>query len=182
MRKPAGVIVAAVILAIIALLGLFGSIVAIAATMLVHNPIVRNAPEVRAAGAAAMALLLIFFAWCAWTTIGLLRMRPWARISTVIVGGIIFVFCAIGGVGLLLARGFAPAIPLGATGIQAQTLILEVAGFYFLASLIGLWWLVYFNLASVRAAFATRPTTRPLTAPSPVAQKPVAQNPLVPKE
>ena len=91
-------------------------------------------------------------------------------------GGIIFVFCAVGGVGLLLARGLAPAIPLGATGIQAQTLILEVAGFYFLASLIGLWWIVYFNLASVRAAFTSRPTTRPLTAQNPVEPNPVAPN------
>ena len=176
MRKPAGVIVAAVILGIIALLGLFVAMVAIGAIVLAHNPIVRNAPEVRAAGAAVMALILVFFAWCAWTVIGLLRMRPWARISAVIVGGIIFVFCAVGGVGLLLARGLAPAIPLGATGIQAQTLILEVAGFYFLASLIGLWWIVYFNLASVRAAFTSRPTTRPLTAQNPVEPNPVAPN------
>jgi hypothetical protein len=154
MHRPAGVILAAVVLGILALLGVAGAVVSIGATLLVHNPIIRNAPMVRLWVSVFGALVLVFYVWCGWAAAGLLRMRNWARISTAIIGGIIFLFSAGLGSALLVARGMAPAMPLGDSGLQMQTVIVATAVVYFLFSLIGVWWLVYFNLRPVREAFA----------------------------
>lgn len=161
MRRPAGVIVAAVVLGIVALFGILGAALVMGATVLAHNPIIQNAPMVRTSVGLFGALVIVFFIWCGWTVTGLLRMRSWARVSMVVIGGIIFLVCATLGGALLLARGLAPAIPLGSSGLQVQTVIVATSVFYFLCSLIGVWWLVYFNLGPVRSAFALRDAAQP---------------------
>lgn len=154
MRRPVGVILAAVVLGCIALFGILGCLLTLAVTFFLHNPIIQQAPGVRTIVGVLECAMLVFFLWCVWTVVGLFRMKLWARLSIIVIGGIVFVLSALAALGTFLARGFAPPLPAGSAPVNMQAVFIGVALFYFCVSLIGVWWLVYFNLPSVRAAFA----------------------------
>jgi hypothetical protein len=138
-----------------ALMGAFGSLVSMVVSSLVRNPAGPPVPGLRAVTLLVTAILLCFFLFCLWTVVALFRMRPWARYSILVIGGLEFGFslllCAV----MILIRKVGPPIPPSAAPppIAYQTLFLGIAAFYGCLSLIGLWWLIYFNLPSVRAAF-----------------------------
>jgi hypothetical protein len=84
------------------------------------------------------------------TSIGLFRLRPWARISILIFSGIVAPIC-------LLTTALMFFMPLPATpgfpgGEPALRAI--VAGIYGLPLLITTWWLIQFSTARTKAAFA----------------------------
>lgn len=168
MRRPVGVILAAIILGIIALFGILGETAALGFAFFYHSPLIPNLPFVRPFMVVTNGLLLLFFLLCAWTVVGLFRMRPWARISMAAIGGVIAFFSLMIGLVMLWAGRFTQMLPPSAgPGIpsagMAQTALTMIAAFYFLIALAGVWWLVYFTRARVRDAFAG---SRPLSADS----------------
>lgn len=151
MRRPAGVIAAAVVLGLIALIGIFAMLAGLIFAVFVPNPILPSA--FRPFVILSDSLGLCFCLFCAWVVIDLLRMRNWARISAVILGALVFLFSALAGVGILLAQKYAALLPQGPHPIDMTLIFACIAIFYFVIALIGLWWIVYFNLRYVRAAF-----------------------------
>ena len=112
-----------------------------------------------------MYCLSVFFVglavWGILTTIGLFRLRRWARYSILVIGGGL---ALIGTVSMLMTAilVFVP-LPLAANvdPSQAQTVqgiikvvFIVVAVFYALVGALGIWWLVYFNRKEVRDVFA----------------------------
>lgn len=151
MRRPAGVAIAAVLLGVVAAFGILCTASGVVFAIFTHNPILPNA--FRPYIVFTNAIGLCFFLWCGWTVIDLFRMRPWARISAAVIGVLVTVFSAVAGGGVLAARRYAAAIPAGASTLNVSSLMTLVAIAYFALAAIGLWWVVYFNLASVRGAF-----------------------------
>lgn len=168
MRRPAGVILAAIVMALIALVGLFASVPSLVFSIFSHSRVIPNLPGVRAALIAGAALMLAFFLFCAFTVVRLIGMRRSGRVSAVVIGAVIFFFSGLSGLGILFARQYAALLPGGPASGNVQNLLIGVAGFYFLVACIGLWWIVYFNLASVRAAFAEANAPLPIGRPAPV--------------
>ncbi len=154
MRRPAGVVVAAVVLGLIALFGIFAEVLILGVSLLVQSPVMPHLPAMRATLLVTNAAVLCFFLFCEWAVVGLFRMRRWARIAMLIVSGVMFCVSAILCVGMILIR--VPALPVtkGPSPVSLQAVFVGMSVFYGLLSLIGAWWLVYFNLRPVRAAFA----------------------------
>src|SRR5262245_21490604 len=120
-------------------------------------------------GAVAVIVGVVFVGFAAlgtWTGIGLLRLRPWARTSIVVFAGFLAAVSAFS----VIAVVFMPATPGVDAGQQATLSALRplVAAIYLLPLGIGVWWLLYFNRPSARAAFGARhepsaPPRRPLS-------------------
>lgn len=163
MRRPVGVILAAIILGVIALFGIFGETAALGLAFFYHSPLIPNLPFIRPLMVVSNGLVLLFFLFCAWTVVGLFRMRGWARISIAVIGGVIAFFSLMMGAVMLWAGRFTQYLPPGQSSGMVQTVLSMMAGFYFLIALVGIWWLVYFNRRRVRDAFAA---FRPLSADS----------------
>jgi hypothetical protein len=161
MSRPAGVLIAAVLLGIIALFGILCTATGLVLAIFTHNPILPNA--FRPYAVFSNAIGLGFFLWCAWTVIDLFRMRVWARISAAVIGVLVAVFAALAGGGLLAARRYASSLPAGPSNVHLSSLLVYVAVFYLVVAALGLWWAIYFNLSHVRAAFgaATLMVTNP---------------------
>ena len=108
------------------------------------------------------------------TSIGLFRMRRWARYLVLIIGGCLAVFCVPGMLMMLVMTLVPLPMPAAADPAHAHTIqffskIIFVVISLFSAALaaIGIWWLVYFNRKAVREAFAGMtgsfaPSRRPL--------------------
>jgi hypothetical protein len=98
--------------------------------------------------------------WGVLTTIGLFRLRRWARYSVLVIGGGL---ALIGVVSMLVTAllVFIPLpVPANVDPSQAQTVhamtrvvFVVIAFFYALVGAVGIWWLVYFNRKKVREVF-----------------------------
>lgn len=109
-------------------------------------------------------LLLLFAAWSVLTIVGLLRLRNWGRISTLILGGILAGF---GGLSCVMAIISIFIGPMGPTQANMPThlmqIVLGVTGlFYAAVAAVGVSWLIYFNHPTVRALFVP-PLSYPTT-------------------
>jgi hypothetical protein len=151
MRRPAGVIVAAIVLGLIALLGIFCAMLGLLFAVFVHNPILNSV--FRPIVILSDGLMLCFFLYCAWTVVDLFRLRNWARISAIVIGSLVFIVSVIAGAAMLAARPYAALVPQGPTPVNVSGILVALALFYFFFSLIGVWWIVYFSLSHVRNAF-----------------------------
>ena len=108
-------------------------------------------------------IAIVCFALAAWaiiTAVGLFRMKRWARVSTIVIGGLL-VFFALPGMLIMLVLAAVPPLPAGVASAQAHTLQMAsriifavIAMVYACACAIGIWWLIYFNRKSVREVFA----------------------------
>lgn len=154
-QRPAGVVVAAVVLGLMAAMGIFGSLISAATTFFLRAPGMPEVPGVRAVMVVMAVAILCFFLFCGWTVVGFFRMRAWARYAILAIGGIEFCFCALIGASMVLLRSMPLPVPAGTPSPMNMGIVfLAMAGFYGLMSLIGAWWLVYFNLKPVREAFS----------------------------
>jgi len=98
----------------------------------------------------------ILAVWAILTVIGILRLRPWARYSILVIGG------GLAGIGTLLALGTAfsrtmlftmpTRSPAPDPHIMAVIFAVLIA-IYIGIAIIGIWWLVYFNLRTTRELF-----------------------------
>jgi hypothetical protein len=87
-----------------------------------------------------------------WTGFGLWRMRPWARVSTLVFAGVMTAMSAFSVAMMLLIPSVATSTGQSVAPLDAMRPFLVV--FYGIPLAIGVWWLFYFNRASTRAAFA----------------------------
>ncbi len=94
-----------------------------------------------------------FFALGAWgiaTAIGLLRLKRWARASTLVFssGLVFFSLCSV----LFFLLMPLPPVP-GQNEALMRTMRISLLVFYGLPAVAGIWWLVLFNRAAIKASF-----------------------------
>jgi len=150
MNRPAGVTASSVLLILGGLLCLvMGAVMTVA--LQVSPP-----PEVRQPGLPVKYLVFFvvgFFAavavWALATAAGLLRMRPWSRISVLLFAGMLVFFQVFG----LLLVLFSFFTMQGLQAPAAGTVLAGFVVFYGTQILTGIWWLVYFNRRAVKDTF-----------------------------
>ncbi len=170
MKRPAGVVFSAVILIVLSLLQLLGAAFMALAGLAAYSQASSGRVNPYAGAQAAspaqtLGIMLVFAvvlvgmaAWGIATSVGLFRMKQWSRYSVLILGGLKAIFGAFAFI-LCIAVMFAAAkMPIPGENPQATRTVMvvmfSIALFvYGLITLIGIWWLVYFNLRSTRAAF-----------------------------
>ena len=149
MRRPVGLILAAVLLGLIAIVGLLMEGLVLSVSIFAHRPLIPKIPAVEI----AVYLMIGFHLFCLWTAINLVRMRRWARPAMVAIGFVVFVTSGMAGAGLFWARQFAALVPPGPYSADVQTGIICAVTISFLLALAGVWWMIYFCRARVRGIF-----------------------------
>jgi hypothetical protein len=167
-KRPAGVVAAAVVLALVSLFQIVMALcVALAAVVDKGRA---AAPSAAAAAAPVPGFLLgmgvfslLLAAWGIATTIGLFRLHRWARVSILVIGGCM-AFLALCSMLALLVVLFIHSTPPGMDPSQARNMQMMASAFLAFAELlyavmlgIGVWWLVYFNRKKVRESFDGSP-------------------------
>jgi hypothetical protein len=98
--------------------------------------------------------------WGIITAIGLLRLKNWARISTIVISILLMVF---GAFGILTSIVFFLKPPPG-NGVDPRmfSIIGAVSAVIALGEIgVGIWWMVFFNRAGVKAQFLPQTLTAP---------------------
>ena len=181
-RRPAGVVLSAIVLGLAAaLLLLLATVTLLGAVMMGHAPppttlnpgVATPPPAILIATVAAIACFYLALAvWAIATLIGLVRMRPWARISILIIGA------GLGCLGLLFAFGCFAApllmqsmpMPPNSNPAMLHAVFIGMAVASLLVAALGITWLVYFALRRTREAFIPPP---PPSVPIPNAPAPL---------
>jgi len=173
-HRPSGVTISAAVLGIISfalfLSGVFDVTVAV---LFAHSPQIalstpgQQAPPPHLAPFVLGVMALMTLACAAWgfsTFVSLLRMRSWARISIMIIGGCVVAFSLLQLFGCIIAqvtiKNFVPPpnYTNSATLVGPDQNALQ--GFFFIGdamclcmAAIGIWWLAYFGLTRTHEAF-----------------------------
>lgn len=167
MKRPTGIVFAAIVLLLISLLQvLMAFLMALSGVIL---PMQTRAGVAQAAPMPAwmpifMYVLSAFFvalaAWGITTTVGLFRLRPWARYSVLVIGGGLALIGLVSALGTGLLILIPMPLPSTVDASQAQTtqaltkvVFAVVAFFYAILCAIGVSWLIYFNRKKVREVF-----------------------------
>jgi hypothetical protein len=154
-NRSAGITVIAILQLIgSALLLALAALMAFAMIMATPSP---NDPRLPPMFFTAMRVVLPFFyaipaVWGIVTAVGLLQLKNWARISTIVISILLIVF---GAFGVLTAMVFFLKPPPG-NGVDPKmfSIIGAVAAVFALAEIgVGIWWMVFFNRAGVKAQF-----------------------------
>jgi hypothetical protein len=98
--------------------------------------------------------------WGILTAVGLLQLKNWARISTIVISVLLIVF---GAFGVLTSMVFFLKPPLG-NGVDPKmfSIIGAATALCALAQIgVGIWWMVFFNRAAVKAQFLPQPFPYP---------------------
>ena len=164
-HRPIGLIFAAIILGFFAL----GAAACGAATLLVATNFSQHAlptapgtpplsPDLLKYTLAGVALIeLLIAAWGIFTIVGLLRLKSWARYSILVIGGLLALFGIASAAGLALLPAIMAQTPQAQGAALPphlmQGLLLALGLFYTGVAAVGVWWLVYFNLRTVKAYF-----------------------------
>lgn len=150
MSRPASVTAVAV-------LGILGSLFTLlmaavtGGLMFVQLPGMPEQPSLmRQAFVLNAGLFLALSVWGIVTAVGLLRMKRWARISTLIFSGGLVCFALLG----LLSLFLIPlAVPPGMVDSIMRGVLVGVGIFYGMLLAVSIWWLVLFNRAAIKAQF-----------------------------
>ncbi len=100
--------------------------------------------------------------WGIVTAVGLLGLRNWARISTIVFSVLLIIF---GAFGILTSMVFFLKPPPG-NGLDPKAVFfigVTMAVFALVQIGIGIWWMVFFNRATVKAQFLLQPSQFPHT-------------------
>lgn len=160
MSRPVGVTASA----IVAFLG--SSIAALFAAFMAASPFIAmlqpqppNSAQIAMVGAAMFATLAVLGIW---TSVGLFRLRSWARTSILVFAG----FLAAGSVFSLLMTLAIPKSPNYSASTE-HVVRLGMVAMFGIPLAIAVWWLIQFNSQSTKAAFASpiveRASPRPLS-------------------
>jgi hypothetical protein len=161
--RSAGITVIAVLQLIgSALLLALAALMAFAMIMATPPP---NDPRLPPMFFTVMRIVLPFFyaipaVWGIVTAVGLLQLKNWARISTIVISVLLIVF---GAFGVLTSMVFFLKPPPG-NGVDTKifSIIGAATALSALAQIgIGIWWMVFFNRASVKAQFLPQPFPYP---------------------
>ena len=156
MSRPVGITASAIT-------AILGSIVALLMAVLVVASKFIEPPQAQPPNSAQFALAgAVMFAVLGgigiWTSVGLFRLRSWARTSMLVFAGFLAVMSALS---LLMAMAV-PIPPQYSAGTQ-HTFRTIIAAMFGIPLAIAAWWLIQFNTQSTKAAF----TSPVLGAPSP---------------
>jgi hypothetical protein len=159
MKRPAGLILSAIVLSLTALfLLLITALTAFVGIFAGHQPSIAGAPHFLTY---FMLAISVFYAavavWAILTVIGILRLRSWARYSILVIGGGLAAIGVFALFGTLLSRTMLLTLqaPQPAVDPRIMSVIFMVmAVIYLLITAIGVWWLTYFNLRAVRDIFS----------------------------
>lgn len=166
-RRPTGVVLAAIALGFVSLILLFFAVGSVLSAIFIRQGLV---PQTNVPGAAMppTAMLVALSGVCAlvelaaaiWggaTVVGLLKMKPWARVSIMILGGCVAAFSLLGavflGMGSAVLKSTPNALPPNTNPAQIHLVFLAMVLFCLLVAGVGIWWLVYFALRSTGKAF-----------------------------
>lgn len=172
MKRLPGITVSAIVLLLGSLLQLLFAFGAVSAGFIERSQI--NSGENVAANAGGpipgwmpvfmyglSMLLVALAAWGILTSIGLIRLRRWARYSVLIIGGCLLLFGLPSMLMMLVLVAVPLPLPPSVNASQAQTVHMVtraifgvVAVFYCAVCAIGIYWLVYFNRKKVREALS----------------------------
>lgn len=166
MKRPAGLVFAAVLLILISAKQLaIAALVAFAGAVAPHQATTTATPVpphwLPAFMFAIAGFCILLAAWGIATAVGVLRARPWACYSILVVGGCLAFFGLTSAVGS--AVFFMLPLPLPASTDPAQVHAIQSFLRIFLSIMvaydltlgaIGVWWLAYFNRPRMRELFA----------------------------
>ena len=121
-------------------------------------------PFVKSTAVAILLFLAVLAIFGIFTSVGVLHLKKWARVSMLIWGGVMAAFCG-------LALPFATLVPMPESPAGSpmslpivRILVIMVYGIPFL---IGVWWLILFNQRAVKEQFlAVAPGDGQLAAPA----------------
>jgi hypothetical protein len=159
MQRSAGVIIAT-----FALLGSVLCLLMVALmgfAFLMQSSEGSNIPNAKLGLAFSAVFFLLPAIWGISSSIGLFRVKRWARISTMIFGGLL-TFLGVVSPLFVLAIPFPPQP--NATPAMTSAIKGAIVGFYLLLAAVGVWWLVYFTRPAVKAQFESGAVTRPPSA------------------
>ena len=148
MSRPVGVIASAIV-------AILGSILALlVAVLLAATPFIAtaqpqppNSAQFAIAGAAMFAALGGIGIW---TSVGLFRLRSWARTSILVIAGFV---AAVSIFALLVS--LAVPVPPEVTADTKRIVRSAAAVMFGIPLIVAVWWLIQFNTASTKAAFAS---------------------------
>jgi hypothetical protein len=161
MSRPVSVTASAVV-------AILGSIfVLLVAVFSVASLFVQGAqPQPPNSAQAVLAGATIFVALAGagiWTSVGLFRLRSWARMSILVFAGFLAVGCIFG----LLTSTIVP-IPPAMSADTAHVFRLVMVAMFGVPLAIAIWWLIQFNIHSTKAAFASATPVTETASPRPV--------------
>jgi hypothetical protein len=148
MRRPAGVTASAVVAIPGSVFALLLAVMAVASLFI--EPPQPQPPNIApfVIGGAAMFAALAGIG--IWTSVGLFRLRAWARTSIMVFAA----FLAVGSIFGLLVAVTVPIPPEITAGTQ-HNFRLAMAAVFAIPLAIAVWWLIQFNTQSTKAAFAS---------------------------
>jgi hypothetical protein len=175
-QRPLGVVFAAIVLALMACFSLLNGCLGLFSAVFIHSPQHAQYSVTGSVEIAAGALIFLISGFCVYVAVGLFRTKRWARLSILMLGGLLAVYSFIVGViswVMAFSRFAMPADTLSVAPAMMKLAFFGAGVFSFLFTLIGVWWLVYFNLRRIRALFAAN-VVHPLPELLPQAHMPVA--------
>jgi hypothetical protein len=148
MSRPVGITASAIV-------AILGSIIALlfaagAVASLFIQPAQPQPPNSAQFVIAGTAMFAVLAGLGIWTSVGLFRLRSWARTSILVFAGFLAACCI-----LALLGTMAMPVPPEMTGGTGQTFRLVIAVMFGIPLAIAVWWLVQFNTRSTKAAFAS---------------------------
>jgi len=148
MSKPVGVTASAIVAIMGSILALLLAVLSTASLFIeTAKPQPPNSAQFVIAGAAMFAALAGIGIW---TSVGLFRLRSWARISILVFAGFL---AAVSILSLLMTM--AVPIPPQFTADTEHTFRRVMAMMFGIPLAIAVWWLIQFNTQSTKAAFAS---------------------------
>lgn len=158
-RRRVGLVLAAVVLALMTAFWLLCGFVTIFGAVFIRPPQAAQYPAIWGVQAGVGIVVLLLSGLCAWVVVGLFRLKNWARVGVVVVGAVVaFYSLATGAIFCVMAFVNLDAfMPPGAPKVSPALMrgvFIAMGAVSFLFALVGVWWLVYFNLRRVRALFA----------------------------
>jgi hypothetical protein len=148
MSRPVGVTASAVV-------AILGSVFTLVFASLAVASLFIESPQPRPPNSTSFvvmgALMFVAFACIGiWTSVGLFRLRPWARTAILVFAG----FLAAGCIFTLLVIMALP-LPADMSTVTGHTVRRVMAGVFGIPLAIAIWWLFQFNTQSTKAAFAS---------------------------
>jgi len=148
MSRPVGVTASAVVAILGSVLALVFAAFAIAGVFIGTTP--PQSPST-APFIVLSALMFVAFACIGiWTSVGLFRLRPWARTATLVFAGFLAAGCI-----FILVTIMAVPLPPDISAVTGRTVRRVMAGMFGIPLVIAIWWLFQFNTQSTKAAFAS---------------------------
>lgn len=162
---PSGVIIAAVVLAVMAFVALLIAACAAYVMFATNSALIPRIPSVRMVAGGLDALIVALVILSAATIVGLFRLKIWARYSVTFLGLLDLLVFAFMAVGILVVRaksGMAALTIPNNPGLTLGEIMVGLACLYGALALIGVWWMIYFNTERIRLVFAESRNEVPL--------------------